>query len=128
MNQTEDQIDPASPAWWSPASLSPKGSAIAGFSLATVSLLGQSAWTNAAQGLFFGTSWPQSEVHWYLLAVVLAPIASAVVGLLLVRRVLTGPTGDDWEVHLARAAVVIAEIAIVLGVIAAVGNLLLQRD
>ena len=127
MSEIDDRIDPAEPAWWSPAALSPTGSAIAGFSLAALSLLGQSAWTNAAQSLFFGSDWPQSSMHWYILAVVLAPMASAVIGLLLARRALTQPVGEGWEVHLARAAVIIAELGILLGVIAAIGNLLLQH-
>jgi hypothetical protein len=123
-----DNVTGAQPSWWHPtAALTPKGSAIAGFTLAGISLLGQSAWTVAAQALFWGSSWPQHTIPWVFLSAVLAPVLSAVLGMLLARRVLTGPAGDGWETHLARAAVVIAELGIVLGVVAAIGNLLLQH-
>ena len=59
---------------------------------------------------------------WFLLSLVLAPVLSAVLAMLLARRVLTPPAGNGWEVHLARAAVVIAELGIVLGVVAAIGE------
>ena len=128
MNETDSRIDPAQPSWWHPtAALTPKASAIAAFTLAAISLLGQSAWTTAAQALFFGSNWPQSTVPWFLLSIVLAPVLSAALGLLLARRALTGPAGEGWELHLARAAVVIAELSIVLAVVAAIGNLLLQH-
>ena len=128
MSETDNRTDPAQPSWWHPtAALSPKGSAIAGFTLAAISLLGQSAWSTAAQAMFFGSNWPQSTVPWFLLSLVLAPVLSAVLAMLLARRVLTPPAGNGWEVHLARAAVVIAELGIVLGVVAAIGNLLLQH-
>ena len=128
MSETDNRIDPAQPSWWHPtAALTPKASAIAAFTLAAISLLGQSAWTTAAQALFFGSNWPQSTVPWFLLSIVLAPVLSAALGLLLARRALTGPAGEGWELHLARAAVVIAELSIVLAVVAAIGNLLLQH-
>jgi len=128
MNDTDNQIDPEQQSWWHPtAALTPKGSAIAAFTLAAVSLLGQSAWTAAAQAVFFGSSWPQSRLPWILLSIVLAPVLSAVLAMLLARRVLTRPASDDWETPLARAAVVIAELGIVLGVVAALGNLLLRH-
>ena len=128
MSDTDNRIDPAQPSWWHPtAALTPKGSAIAAFTLATISLLGQSAWTNAAQALFFGSNWPQSTVPWVLLSIVLAPVLSAALGMLLARRALTRPGGEGWEINLARAAVVIAELSIVLAVVATIGNLLLQH-
>jgi len=128
MNETDSRIDPAQPSWWHPtAALTPKGSAIAAFTLAAISLLGQSAWTNATQALFFGSNWPQSTVPWVFLSIVLAPVLSAVLGLVLARRALTRPSGEGWEMHLARAAVVIAELSIVVAVVAAIGNLLLQH-
>jgi len=58
---------------------------------------------------------------------VVAPIVSAVAGLLFARRVLTQQVAEGWALPLARAAVVIGEIGIVLGVVAAIGNLFFQR-
>jgi hypothetical protein len=124
VNDTENQLEPTEPAWWSPAGLGPRASAIAAFTLAVISLLGQSTWTTAAQALFFGPNFPQSSLRWWFLSVLLAPIIPAMLGLVLARRVLVPRSDGAWELSLSRAAVVISEIGILLGVIAAVANLL----
>lgn len=102
--------------------LTARASAIAGFSFAVFSMLGQGSWTTAVTALFWGTGFPDGAVPnvmagWGIGGLVMAGVAS-----LLARNTLR--TADEaWEAHLARAAVLVAAAAAVLAVLTIVGGL-----
>lgn len=102
--------------------LTPKTSAIAGFALAVFSMLGQGSWTIAVQS-FFGTNFGPGDYGSVLITGGIASLALAAGGLLLARRVLLEPhAGSPWEHHLAGAAVIIAGLGAVFGVLTIIGG------
>lgn len=107
------------------ALLTPKATAIAGFAFAVFSMLGQGTWSAAVQSLFWGSSFPESQLPSVLGSWAVASLLLAVVGWLLARRTLTDPgAAAGWEGHLARAAVLVAAAGALLSVLGIVGALL----
>jgi hypothetical protein len=104
--------------------LTPKASAITGFTFAVLAMTGQGTWTQAIQALW-GASFPQSRVTVVLASAATATLLLAVAGFLLGRRTLAATTaGDAWEAHLARAAMVVAGLAAALSAVSMLLGLL----
>ena len=88
--------------------LTPEACAIAGFTLAALTMTGQGAWTAVAQSLF-GSSFPESSLGTVLASGFLAALVVDVLAVLLARRALADPgSRAGWAGHLARAAIVVA--------------------
>jgi hypothetical protein len=103
--------------------LTPKATAIAGFAFAVFSMLGQGSWSTAITALFWGTSYdvgtvPHVMVVWGVGCLIMAGLAGWLAHGTL--RATDGP----WEAHLARAAVLIATVGVVLAALTIVGGLI----
>ncbi|HEY6933264.1 MAG TPA: hypothetical protein VI452_07685 [Marmoricola sp.] len=97
--------------------------AIAGFTFAVLSMMGQGTWSLALQSLFFGSSYPQSQFDHVMLAWGCGCLLVAAAGFALARRALhLGPT--EGQANLARAAVVVSAAGALLGVLTVIGSLL----
>ncbi len=106
-----------------PTLLTPPAAAIAGFTFAVFSVLGQGAWGTALSTLVWNNSYAMgSGVHvlasWGFGNLVMAGIAVA----LGRRSIAAEPEG--WASHLARAAVIVAGLGAVLAVITIIGGLI----
>jgi hypothetical protein len=101
----------------------PESQAIVAFVLAVLTLLGQTSWTAAVQALSYGANFPQSRFSdvmlWWAVSNGIVSVAAALLG----GRVVTRSVGG-WPHHLARAAVGLAALGLLLAVITAVGALL----
>jgi hypothetical protein len=120
MSGTDDAAGPGRDDWWRPAQLlTAHTSATVAFTFAVLSMLGQGAWTMAAQS-FTGTTFAPSE---FLVTGGVASLALAVGALWLGRRVLvaraTAPS--PWAAHLAGAAVVVGALGALLAILTIIG-------
>lgn len=122
-NGFTEHEDDHGPAFGLSTLLTPKASAITGFTLAVFSMMGQGSWTIAVQS-FFGTNFGPQDYATTVLVVGVVSLALATGALLLARQVLLQHLGGPpWEDHLARAAVVIAGLGAVFAVVTIVGGI-----
>jgi hypothetical protein len=114
------------PTWWSTANLlTPRATAIAGFAFAVFSMLGQGSWSITLTALFWGNHYAVGSVTDVMTAWGVGCLVMAGIGALLASRTLRAGT-DGWEGHLARAAVIVAAVGAVLGVLTIIGSLVHQ--
>jgi hypothetical protein len=105
--------------------LTPKAAAIAGFTFAVLSMMGQGTWSVALQSLFWGQQFAPSQVSAVVGSWSVATLLIAGLGWLLARRTLGEPTAAvSWEGHLARAGMIVAAVSAGLSVLGVVGALL----
>lgn len=108
-----------------PTILTSKSAAIAGFTFAVFSMLGQGTWSYALQAVFWGASFPQRDVLQVIVGWAIASLMLAAAGLVLARRALRFPLSDEaWEGHLARAAVIVAGVGVLVSLVGIIGGLL----
>ena len=106
--------------------LTPEACAIAGFTLAALTMTGQGAWTGVAQALF-GSSFPASSLGTVLASGFLAAVVVDGLAVLLARRTLVDPgSRAGWAGHLARAAIVLAVLGAGFSLLALVTSLVLR--
>jgi hypothetical protein len=110
--------------WWHPRSLlTPTAAAVAAFAVAFLTLDGQNLLLIGIQSLLGQGFWSNNEPAGYYLVWGLAALVPLAVVLLLA-RVTLGALRSGWEVHLARAAVIVAAVAAAGAVLTAVGGIL----
>ena len=103
------------------ALLTPKASAISGFTFAVLAMTGQGTWTQAIQALWL-PNFPQSQLSSVFASGLAASLVLAVAAFLLGRRALAASTAPEaWEAHLGRAAMLVAGVA---GLLALLGIVL----
>lgn len=122
-DRTEHLDAPAATPWWHPRSLlTPTASAVAAFAIAFLTLDGQNLLLVGIQSLL-GQGFGPNEPAAYYLVWGLAALVPLVVVILLARVTLSA-VRSGWEVHLARAAVVVGAVAAVGAVLTALGGVL----
>ena len=100
--------------------LTPPAAAIAAFTLAVLTMLGQGAWSGLVQSLLF-RSFAEGQLDTRLLWSYGATLLLDAVAFWLAHRALRDPVAaQTWAGHLARAAVIVATVAVVVTVIALV--------
>lgn len=104
--------------------LTPQATAIAGFVIAVLSLLGQNTASTVLQWLFWGTSFTQSSVPNVMVVYAVGTLLLAVVGGLLALHTLRSPEpAEPWAGHLARAALLVAALGALVSVVGIIGGL-----
>ncbi len=103
--------------------LTPKATATAGFAFAVFSMLGQGSWGTAISALFWGTNYdigavPNVMAVWGIGSLIMAGLAAGLANSTL------RATGEAWESHLARAAVLIAAAGAALAILTIIGSLI----
>ncbi len=117
----QDDLDPGLVA----PVLTSQSCAIAGFAFAVLSMLGQGTWTFAAQALLWSTGFALGDMDEVLFGWAAATLLLAGGAIVLARRTLADPVGAGaWEGHLARAAVIVAGVGLLLSSIGILGLLL----
>jgi hypothetical protein len=109
-----------------PAGLrTPGATAIAGFAFAVFSMLGQGSWSASVTALFWGSNYPMGSVDRVMVAWGASSLLMAALALWLAFRTLVSTQPHEpWAAHLARAAVLVAGVGVVLAVLAIVGGFL----
>ena len=102
--------------------LTPGSAAIAGFTFAVFSVLGQGAWGTALSTLFWGRSYAMGSSIHVLTAWGVGNLIMAGLAVSLGRRTIAAEA-DGWASHLARAAVIVAGLGAILAVITIIGGL-----
>lgn len=105
-----------------PPLLTPASAAIAGFTFAVFSVLGQGAWGTALSTLVWGRSYALGSGIHVLTAWGVGNLIMAAVAVSLGRRTIAAEP-DGWASHLARAAVIVAGLGATLAVITIIGGL-----
>ena len=104
--------------------LTPKSTAIAGFTFAVLSMTGQGTWSTGLGALFWGQNFAPSQVDAVVGTWSVATLLLAVLGGLLARRTLADATAAvAWEGHLARAGMIVAAVSAVLSLLGILGAL-----
>ncbi len=105
--------------------LTPKATAIAGFTFAVLSMTGQGTWSQALQSLFWGANFAQTQLTAVLGSWSAATLLLAAAGWTLGRRTLgDAAAAASWEGHLARAAMIVAAAGAALSALGVLGALL----
>lgn len=116
--------EPSAQGPFAPANLlTPKATAIAGFTFAILSMLGQSTWSTALTTLFWGTSYSPDSVPSVMTVWGIGSLVVAGLGVWLAHNTLR-VADQAWEAHLARAAVIVAALGALLAVLTIIGGLL----
>ena len=108
--------------WTAGELLAPAVCAVASFALAVTALLGQNAFTIGIGSVLDSLWSSQGNAAYYASSLGVAILIQFGVVLLLARRAFDAPA--PWQRLLARAAVLVAGIAAIGGVLAVVGGLL----
>jgi hypothetical protein len=104
---------------------SPRATAVAGFTFAVLSMIGQGTWGTALQSLFFGSSYSQGSLDRVMVAWGFGSLLVAALGFALAFVSLQGRAGHDaWDAHLARAAVIVSAVGAFFGVVTIIGGLI----
>ena len=103
--------------------LTSKARATAGFAFAVFSMLGQGSWGAAISALFWGTSYDIGAVPNVMAVGGVGSLIMAGLAAGLARGTLRA-TGEAWEAHLARAAVLIAAVGAALAILTIIGGLI----
>ena len=115
--------EPSTPGPFAPANLlTPRSTAIAGFTFAVLSMLGQGAWSTALTTLFWGTSYAPGTVPNVMAVWGVGCLVLAALGAWLAHNTLR-IADQSWEAHLARAAVIVAALGALLAVLTIIGGL-----
>ena len=111
------------PAPSRPTLLTPQATSVVAIVLACFSLMGQGTWTTAVQ-VFFGTVFRESQYADVLTWNAVASLVVSLGGVYFARLTVTARRGViAWDIHLARAAMVIAGIGAVFAAATLVGSL-----
>jgi hypothetical protein len=98
--------------------LTPQAAAIAAFTFAVLTMLGQGAWSGLVQSFLF-SSFAADQYATLLVSSYGATLVLDGFAFWLAHRALSDPVAaETWAGHLARAAVVVAVVAVVIAAIA----------
>jgi hypothetical protein len=115
--------EPSTPGPFAPANLlTPKATAIAGFTFAVLSMLAQSTWSTALTTLFWGSSYSPGTVPNVMAVWGIGCLVVAGLGAWLAHHTLR-VADQAWEAQLARAAVIVAALGGILAVLTIIGGL-----
>jgi uncharacterized membrane protein len=103
--------------------MTPKATAIAGFTFAVFSMMGQGSWSNAITALFWGANYQAGAVPDVMVVWGIGCLVMAGLGAWLARRTLR-LVDQTWDAHLARAATLVAAAGAVLALVTVLGGLL----
>lgn len=106
--------------------MTPKATAIAAFTFALFSMMGQGSWSTALTSLLWGTNYDVGTVPHVMAVWGIGCLIMAGLGVWLAHSTLRLST-QAWEAHLARAAVLVAAAGAVLAILTIVGGLVHGR-
>ncbi|MGH3960086.1 hypothetical protein [Mycobacterium sp.] len=110
------------PSWLS-GILTPEASAISGFAFAALSMMGQGTLGVAIQAIVLGDGFGPSDVGSAFALWGIATLVLAVIGFVLAGRTLRDPyAASRWPGHLARAAVIVAVVGVLVSLIGIVAG------
>src|SRR4051794_33712551 len=121
-NFTDSPEDTSGSAFSPSQLLTPQASSIAGFAFAVFSMLGQGSWSIALTALFWGQSYSPGSVDGVMVAWGIGCLLMAGLAVWLAGGTLR-VTGQSWEAHLARAAVLVAGVGAILAALTVIGGL-----
>ena len=101
--------------------LTPQARAISAFTLAVLLVFGQLNKLALGFVLVFGSSWPDGRVGRFLTALLVIGVAGAVT-FFAMQASSALEAGTAWDTHLARAAVLVAVVGLVIAIVLGIGS------
>ncbi len=120
----DDDLLPDDVRWWSPAALlSPEAQALAGFTFALLSMFGGGIANLVAQAVL-GFTFDSSQARLHVVVPGLVLLFLALLGIWLGRQVIRGgwEEAPTWAGQLARAAVIVAVVGVVVSLVTIIGG------
>ena len=107
--------------------LTPQARAIAAFTVAVLLLLGELNKIAFGIVLLFGSSYPDGRGGRFLTSLLLVAIAAAVVYFTMGAATAVA-AGTGWDTHLAKAAVLVAVLGLVIAIVVGIGSVANNLD